>query len=217
VTKDRMNNVIKFKNNENRFSLGKLKRFTTSDFIFGMDFMIGGGAVDVNRCMLWSSERKQREKVFRKSILKVAYFEVCGMLYWRFEQFCKFSPAMWENKDTKGSDDWRQGINMTDEFNERCKKVISASRENTADESMCTLRPHTTKLGGWSHLLYMFCKPEPIGTEFKNTCCTKTGVLMMLEIQRATEHTPNHQYNRKKDATMGICLHLAEAPAPRME
>jgi hypothetical protein len=60
--------------------------------------MIGGGAAGGNGCMMWRSERKRREKVFRQSILKVPDFEELGMPYWRFEQFRKFSPAMWEKK-----------------------------------------------------------------------------------------------------------------------
>jgi hypothetical protein len=52
-------------------------------------------------------------------------------------------PAMWEHNEMER---W-QGIIMIYEFNKRRKKVISASREKTADESMCAMRPRTTKLG----------------------------------------------------------------------
>jgi hypothetical protein len=76
-----------------------------------------------------------------------------------------------------------------DEFNKRHKKEGSASRDKTADESMCAMRPRTTKLGGWPHISYVLRKHEPLDTEFKNTCCAITGVLMTLEIQRAKEHT----------------------------
>jgi hypothetical protein len=84
--------------------------------------------------------------------------------------------------------------------------VISASRGEVADESMCALRPRTTKLGGRPHLSHVFRKPEPLGTRFKNACCTNTGVLMTLEIQRAKEHTPKQKYNRDLGATAGVCV-----------
>jgi hypothetical protein len=121
--------------------------------------MIGGGVLGRNGCMLWRSECKRRERVFRKRILRVAEFEEFGIPYWRFEQFHKLSPAMWEKKDKQGSDEWWQGINMTDEFNKRCKKVISASREKVTDESMCALHPRAPKLGGWPRLSCVFQKP----------------------------------------------------------
>jgi hypothetical protein len=91
------------------------------------------------------------------------------MTYWRFKQFRKFYPVMWEKKEMEGIDEWWQGISMTDEFNKRRKKVVSASREKTADESMCAMHPYTTKLGGWPHIPYILRKPDPLGTEFKNT------------------------------------------------
>jgi hypothetical protein len=31
------------------------------------------------------------------------------MPYWWFEQFRKFSPAMWEKKEMEGIDEWWQG------------------------------------------------------------------------------------------------------------
>jgi hypothetical protein len=65
---------------------------------------------------------------------------------------------------------------MTDEFNKMRKKVVSASREKTTDESMCAMRPRTTKLGGWPHISYILHKHDPLGKEFKNTCCSITGV-----------------------------------------
>jgi hypothetical protein len=103
---------------------------------------------------------------------------------------------------------------MTDDFNKRRKKVISASREKTADESMCLMRPRTTKLGDWPHISYVLRKSEPLGTEFKNTCCAITGALMTLEIQRAKQHTPKLKQIREFGATAGVCLRLIEAADP---
>jgi hypothetical protein len=115
----------------------------------------------------------------------------------------------------EGIDEWWQGIIITDEFNKTLKKVVSASREKTADESMCAMRPRTTKLGGWPHISYILRKPEPLGTEFKNTCCAITEALVTLEIQRAKEHTQKQKYNKYCGATKGVCLRLVEAADPK--
>jgi hypothetical protein len=92
-------------NRKKRFCLGNIKQFTTREIIVGFALMIFCGAAGRNGCMMWRSERKRREKVFRQSILKVPDLEELGMPYWRFEQFCKFSRAMWEKKEKEGIDE----------------------------------------------------------------------------------------------------------------
>jgi hypothetical protein len=77
------------------------------------------------------------------------------------------------------------------------------------------MRPRTTKCGGWPHISYILRNPEPLGTEFKNNCCAITGVLMMLEIQRAKEHTQKQKYNKDFGATTGVCLRLLEDADPK--
>jgi hypothetical protein len=95
----RVNVAVAEKNHIKRFSLGKIKPFSARELIVGLALMIGGGAAGGNGCMMWIYERKRREKVFRKSILRIPDFEEFGMPYWRFAEFCKFSPAMWEKKE----------------------------------------------------------------------------------------------------------------------
>jgi hypothetical protein len=123
-------------------------------------WLVAGG----NDFTLWRSECHRREKVFCKIILAIPDIEEFCMVYWRFEQFNKFSPAIWEKKEKKGIDEWWQGISMKDDFNKRHKKVTSASWKNTADQSMCAMHPPTTQLAGWPHISYVLRKPEPLGT-----------------------------------------------------
>jgi hypothetical protein len=78
--------------------------------------------------MFWRSERKRWERVFRKCILKVADFEDFGMPYCTGVS----KNSVRQCGETKTSKEvmsaWWQGINtMTDESNERCKKVIHES------------------------------------------------------------------------------------------
>jgi hypothetical protein len=142
-------------NHQKRFSLGKIKHFSASEIIVGFALIIGVGAVGGKWCMMWYSERKQREKFFCDSILKEPDFEELGMPYWWFEKFHKCSPAMWEKKEIEVIYEWWQAISMNDEFNGWCKKFISASHEKTVNEAMGAMRQRTTKLGGWPHISYI--------------------------------------------------------------
>ena len=66
-------------------------------------------------------------------------------------------------------------------FNEACSN-ISESCLKVGDESMSVIRFFTMLKGGLSHLSYIFCKPEPLGTEFKTVACSVTGVLIFLPL-----------------------------------
>jgi hypothetical protein len=97
----RVNAAIREYNNKKRFCLANIKQFTTSEIMVGFALTIVGGMAGGNSCMMWRSEHNQREKVFCQSTLKVPDFEELGMPYLRFDKFRKFSPAMWEKKETE--------------------------------------------------------------------------------------------------------------------
>ena len=52
------------------------------------------------------------------------------------------------------------------------------------DESMNAIRFRMTAKGNIPYLSYMFCKPEPLGTEFKTAAFSVTGALLFVEVQR---------------------------------
>jgi hypothetical protein len=76
---ERVNVAVTEKNHIKRFSLGEIKPFSAIELIVGLALMIGGGAAGGNGCMMWRSERKRREKVFRKNILRIPDLEEFGM------------------------------------------------------------------------------------------------------------------------------------------
>ena len=78
------------------------------------------------------------------------------------------------------------------------------------DESMSAFRPRTTKTGGLPNLTWMIRKPEPLGTEFKTVCCSITGVMIFMEIQRGKDGMKEIKYNREFGATAGCTIRLAE-------
>ena len=49
---------------------------------------------------------------------------------------------------------------------------------------MSAFRPQATKTSNLPHLSCIAWKPEPLGTEFKCCACSKTGLMLHLEIQK---------------------------------
>ena len=61
---------------------------------------------------------------------------------------------------------------------------IAESSLNVGDDSMSVIRFCTKTKGNLPHLSYIFCKPEPLGAEFKTVACSVTGSLLFIEVQR---------------------------------
>ena len=99
-------------------------------------------------------------------------------------------------------------------FNEACNNV-AASFLKIGDNSMREIRFKTTAKGNLPHLSYIFCKPKPMGTEFKTVVFSITGALILIELKRGKEGTNNIKYQQEigvtavytditKEATKGI-------------
>ena len=68
-------------------------------------------------------------------------------------------------------------------FNEACKN-IDASYLKVGSDSMSDIRLWTTAKGDLPHLSYIFCKPEPLGTEFNTVTCFVTEEFLFIELHR---------------------------------
>ena len=75
---------------------------------------------------------------------------------------------------------------------------------------MSAWRPRKTKTGGLPNLTFIKQKPEPLGSEFKAASCTKSKVMLNLELQRGKEGMSNIRYQRQLGATAACTLRLAE-------
>ena len=64
------------------------------------------------------------------------------------------------------------------------KVYIAASYLKVGGESISAISFRTTAKGNLPHLSYIFCKPEPLGTEFKTFTCSIIGALLFIEAQR---------------------------------
>ena len=73
-----------------------------------------------------------------------------------------------------------QGFSV-DGFNETCNN-ISASYLKVGDDSTSAIRFRTTAKGDLPEFSYIYCKPEPLGKEFKTVACSVTGALLFVEI-----------------------------------
>ena len=71
-------------------------------------------------------------------------------------------------------------------LNTACKN-IAASYLKVGDESMSAISFCTTEKGNLLHFSYIFCKPEPLGIEFKTVSCSVTGALLFIEFKRGKE------------------------------
>ena len=79
------------------------------------------------------------------------------------------------------------------------------------DESMSAYRPQTAKTGNLPHLSHIIWKPEDLGTEFKVTACSVTGMLLHLEIQEGKDRMKQKEHADKKKATAACCMQMSEA------
>ena len=77
---------------------------------------------------------------------------------------------------------------------------------------MLAFKPRTTKLGmpPLPHITFLLRKPKPLGTELKNVACSKTGIILFLEIQRGKEGMRQAKYSREHGGTTACTMRLVE-------
>ena len=78
------------------------------------------------------------------------------------------------------------------------------------DESMSAFKPKTTPTGNLPHLSYVERKPKHVGTELKNYCCSKTGIMICLQIVRGRSDRTLCPHDDIKTHTAAVSVRLAE-------
>jgi hypothetical protein len=122
----------------------------------------------------------------------------------RFEYIKAHAPFAFANADQAHLDPWcmvRRGIL---DFNATRLEVLVSTDVITPDESMSAWRPRTTETGHLPHLTYCPRKPEPFGTELKDTADGRTGIMRYLEIQEGEK-----EMAKKKNRTEGVSSNSA--------
>jgi len=117
---------------------------------------------------------------------------------------------MLASPEQKEDDGWWM-INLAiDEFNMNCRYHVRASIIKTMDESMSAFCLQTHSMGKLPHLLYIMCKSEDLGTEFKVVPCPMTGILLNLEIQKGHDAMRQAAYSAELGGTAGCILCLVK-------
>ena len=99
-----------------------------------------------------------------------------------FKEFKYFLSCLWADPSKERTDDWWQIISLENLFAENQKKMILSSNLKILNESMSAFRPQTRATGNLLHLSHNLCKPEDLGTEFKNLACAQIYVMLCIKI-----------------------------------
>ena len=132
------------------------------------------------------------------------------MSFCRFKEFRRALPLMWTDYEKKSTDPWYRFSSAIDDFNTIRRQRLKCSKWLSVDESMSAWRPRTTVTGGLPNLSFVARKPEPLGTEFKNSACPILGVIRHLEIQRGKEGMRHQEHNATLGATTGCTIRLLQ-------
>jgi hypothetical protein len=126
---------------------------------------------------MWQNADKQHDRTMMTSInFGRGEKGLDIMLEYRFNQIKAVYPYSFNDREAQvNGDPWHMIMLGLDGLNKNRKKWIAASVMKILDESMSAWCPQSTKTGGLPHLSFILRKPEPLGTEFKCICCTKTG------------------------------------------
>ena len=99
---------------------------------------------------------------------------------------------------------------LFDGFNVACQN-IAAIFLKVGDESMSAVLFRTTAKGNLTHLSYILCKTEPLGTDFKKIACYVTDALIFIEVQRGKEGMKHRNYQKELGTTAACTKIMTEA------
>ena len=65
--------------------------------------------------------------------------------------------------------------------------------------------------GKLTHLSYIFCKPDPLGTEFKTVACSVTGALISIEVHNVNGRMNQNKYQKHLGENVACTKIIIEA------
>jgi len=179
---DKMNTEM-MKDDEN------IRPFSYSEFLVGLGLLIGACGFSQNGINLFKKtdhdmgDGEDGVEDDTNGFVNHPAFDQY-MPFYRFKSFRRYFPGINVDATKEGFDPWHHLIAGVEEFNQIRRERISASNWILIDESMSSWRPRTSKTGKLPNISFILRKPKPLGTEFKTTGCSITGVMRCLEIQR---------------------------------
>jgi len=130
--------LVKFNQVVDKSNTGRLgwevRRFTGFEFIVGHALLIAATCYSVVGIKLWNSNIDDEDDDW-ETILECPGFEKYMKLY-RFNQFRKFLPLVFENNSLKEVDPWWKFESAIDSFNSIRKERCISSHLKVFDESM---------------------------------------------------------------------------------
>ena len=105
--------------------------------------------------------------------------QIYGISLIREKELRNYWPKIFEPKEDKDKYEWWREKLLIDGFNESCKNT-TASYLKVEDEFMIEIRFRTIENGNLPHLSYIFCNPDPLGSEFNTLTCSVTGALLLI-------------------------------------
>ncbi|GAX26777.1 hypothetical protein FisN_9Lu068 [Fistulifera solaris] len=153
-------------------------------------------------------------KLFEKGLFDYIFttvnFGVNGlnlMSHSRFKMiYANISQAFYDDEST--NDPWHPITGLIDSFNRNRKKNIASGSKIVLDESMSPYKPRTTKTSLLPHLSFILRKPKPLGVEYKNVICAKTGILLFQEVQRGKEAMRKSAFSRQIGTNAACAIRL---------
>ena len=185
----------------------QIKMFSNKEFLVAMAQFIGSVCFSANGKALWKQETEEDNGWV--TIEPSANFGKYLPLY-RFKEWRRFLPITSEDPTRSNSDPWWRFAGNIEFFNLNRLRCIASSNHVCIDELMSAWRPRKTKTGGLPNLTYVSRKPEPLGSEFKVASCSRSKVMLHLEIQRGAEGMKNSRYQRQLGAMAACTVRLAD-------
>lgn len=127
----------------------------------------------------------------------------------RFKSIKELLPfAFYDRAAEAKGDPWYPISGFVDQFNKTRKLLIASGSVVTLDELMSPFQPRTTKTSLLPVLSWIFRKPKPLGTEYKNAADTLTQVTLFLEIQRGKQAMKQLPFFGEVGSTAACTLRL---------
>jgi Transposase IS4 len=207
-----LNQRIDAINDENKKTKKKnvstIRQVTQREFWVFIGLMIAAGAHQFGGSHLWEKLDHRTDWTITEPInYGIGGKEV--MAEYRFQQIRSYFPYAFQDKTAEAKGDpWHMIRGLVDGYNQVRSEWVAASIYKVLDECMSAWRPRTTAKGGLPHISYILRKPEPLGTEFKSVACSKTGIMLFLEIQEGKNAMATKEFTVDMGATGACSLRL---------
>lgn len=200
---------------KNKPNVRYVKPVSPNEFFKFIGLIVVAGAVGKGGNQIFEKEEDNWKQGFQKVTAPCDFSKYMSLR--RFEDIKCYFPMAFADLSKSDSlnvanyDPWYMISNFVKLFNENRYLKVAASNVKLLDETMSAWRPRKSKLGGLPNISFILRKPEPLGTEFKTGCCSETGIMLWMEIQRGKTEMPRWSEGfREFGATASCTIRAAD-------